>query len=278
MSDRQHVQVRREGPIAIWTLVNPPRNLMNATMVAEMTALAAELADDESARVLIITGGADGIFITHYDVGELSTISDVIRRPRAEAPAETESPGDSSPVELHAMNKLTLALQALPQPVIAAINGTAMGGGCELTLACDFRIMAEGYQVGLPEVRVGILPGAGGTQRMTRLLGVAKAMELMLLGNTLDASEAARVGLVHRAVPAERLIDEAVALAGELAQRPRTSLAEIKQCVLRAQDVALEDGLRYEQQAFMRTMRSDDASRLMRAYLSSERPLNEMRE
>jgi enoyl-CoA hydratase len=138
--------------------------------------------------------------------------------------------------------------------------------------------MAEGYQIGLPEVRVGILPGAGGTQRMTRLLGVARAMELMLLGNTLEASDAARAGLVHRAVPAERLMDETMVLANELASRPRTSLAEIKQCILRAQETPLEDGLRYEQQAFMRTMRSDDASRLMKSYLGADRPLNEMRD
>lgn len=266
MSDQTHVQTRREGSVLIATLVNPPRNLMNAPMVAELTTIAAALADDADVRALVITGGADGVFITHYDVGELDRISAAMR----------DNNIDAQNAELHAMNKLTLLLQSLPQPVIAAINGTAMGGGCELTLACDFRIMARGgYQIGLPEVRVGILPGAGGTQRMTRLLGAAKAAELMLLGNTVDADEAARIGLVHRAVDADRVLPEAIALAQELASRPRTSIAEIKQLIRFAHERPLAEGLREEQNAFNRTMRSDDAARLMKAYLQSTRPLNE---
>jgi enoyl-CoA hydratase len=135
--------------------------------------------------------------------------------------------------------------------------------------------MARGYQIGLPEVRVGILPGAGGTQRMARLLGTAKAMELMLLGNTVDADTAASIGLVHRAVEKERVLPEAMALANELASRPRLSVALIKKLVLEGVQMPLEEALRLEQRSFNETMRSDDASRLMRAYLKSERPLNE---
>jgi enoyl-CoA hydratase/carnithine racemase len=135
--------------------------------------------------------------------------------------------------------------------------------------------MAQGYQIGLPEVRVGILPGAGGTQRMTHLIGVAKALELMLLGNTVEASEAARIGLVHRAVPKDRVLPEAIALARELASRPRVSVAEIKRLIQHAPDWEIEQGLREEAAAFMRTMRSDDASTLMKSYLKSDRPLNE---
>ena len=154
-----------------------------------------------SVRVLVLTGGADGIFITHYDVGELSALSDAVRarRPRLELQAHRRA---ARTRQLHPLNRLSLKLAALPQPVIAAMNGTAMGGGCELALACDFRIIARGGVFGLPEVRVGILPGAGGTQRMTRLIGAAKAMELMLLGDAVDADTAERFGLVHRAVDA----------------------------------------------------------------------------
>ncbi len=278
MTENKHVIIRREGAAVVATLVNPPRNLMNATMVREMLALVDEIEHDESARVLIFTGGADGIFITHYDVGELSAISDVIRTRPDSAPSGDAPPAADAPPrrELHDLNKLSLKLRALPQPVIAAINGTAMGGGCELTLACDFRIMATGgFQLGLPEVRVGILPGAGGTQRMARMLGTAKALELMLLGNTVDAETALRLGLVHRAVPPERVLPDALALAEELAQRPRTSLAEIKRCVYEGVELPIAEALLFEQDAFARTMRSDDASRLMRAYLKSARPLNE---
>ncbi len=264
MPDYKYIQTRREGAALIATLTNPPRNLLNAPMVAELRALAEAVEGDGDVRALVLTGGVEGIFITHYDVGELSGASDVAR--------ERESFGAG---ELHGMHQALLALQRLSKPVIAAINGTAMGGGCELALACDFRYMATGGQIGLPEVRVGILPGAGGTQRMTRLLGVAKALELMLLGDVLDAEAAERVGLVHKTVEPERLLPEALVLAGELAKRPPLSLALIKKCVLEGSELPLLDALKLEQDAFWQTMRSDDASRLMRGYLKSDRPLNE---
>jgi enoyl-CoA hydratase len=274
MDEFKYLQVRRDGPIVVATMTNPPKNLMNAAMVEELHALVDLLPDDETARVFVLTGAADGVFIMHYDVGELSAISDVVRRPR-ETPSSEPGTTPVPPRQLHPLNRLSLKLAALPQPVIAAINGTAMGGGCELALACDFRIIARGGVFGLPEVRVGILPGAGGTQRMARLLGTAKALELMLLGDAVDADTAARLGLVHRAVDADALMGDVMAFANELAHRPRLSVALIKQCVYRGIEMTLEDALRFESDAFMQTMRSDDASRLMREYLSSDRPLNE---
>ncbi len=201
MTDFTYIHTRREGAALVATLTNPPRNLLNAQMVTELTALAGAVEVDSAVRALILTG-VDEIFITHYDVGELSTLSNRMQ-------GSTAAP---SGADLHPMHKLLLKLQSLSQPVIAAINGTAMGGGCELALACDFRYMAKGALIGLPEVRVGILPGAGGTQRLTRLLGVAKAMELMLLGNVVVAETAERIGLVHRAVDPDRLLPEALAL------------------------------------------------------------------
>jgi enoyl-CoA hydratase len=267
LTGSRYLQSRREGAALVVTMTNPPRNLLNATMVAELTALATGLENDTQVRALVLTGGADGIFITHYDVNELSGLSEHMQKTQVD-------PGSG---ELHGMHQLLLKLQSLPQAVIAAINGTAMGGGCELALACDFRLMArrEGAVIGLPEVRVGILPGAGGTQRMTRLLGVAKAMELMLLGDTLDAEGAERAGLIHRAVEPDALLTEALALAERIAERPPLSVALIKQCILRGSEMPLEDGLRLEQESFWKTMRSEDASRLMRAYLKSERPLDQ---
>ena len=228
-----------EGAVLIVTMVNPPKNLLNAPMVEELLALVDTLPEDEATRVLVLTGGADGIFITHYDVGELSAISDVVRRaPAAAASAAADPP---APRELHPLNRLSLKLAALPQPVIAAVNGTAMGGGWELALPCDFRIIARGGVVGLPEVRIGILPGAGGTQRMARMLGTAKAMELIMLGNAVDADTAERLGLAYRAVDADRLMPEVMTLANELASRPRLSVALIKQCIRQGVEMPLED-------------------------------------
>jgi enoyl-CoA hydratase/carnithine racemase len=274
MTTYKYLQTRREGPVLIATMVNPPKNFLNAAMVEELLALTGALADDNDTRVLVLTGGADGIFITHYDVGELTLLSDAVRtRPASATP--TGAPAERPRRELHALNRLSLKLAALPQPVIAAINGTAMGGGCELALACDFRIIARRGVIGLPEVRVGILPGAGGTQRMARLLGAAKAMELIMLGNAVDADEAARIGLAHRAVDPDRLMPEVMALANELASRPPLSVALIKQCIRQGIEMPLVDALHFESDAFLQTMRSEDASRLMRAYQQSERPLNE---
>ena len=267
MTEYRFLKLRSEGAALVVELTNPPRNLLNAPMVAELTALADELEQNSEVRALILTGGVEGIFITHYDVGELSTLSDRMRG------SSTAAPGGA---ELHGMHKLLLKLQSLPQPVIAAINGMAMGGGCELALACDFRYMAKGGRIGLPEVRVGILPGAGGTQRMTRLLGIAKATELMLLGEVVDAETAEHIGLVHRAFEPERLMPEALSLAEELAKRPPLSIALIKQCILKGSEMSLQDALHFELDAFWQTMRSEDAARLMREYTQGERALSEM--
>jgi enoyl-CoA hydratase len=262
--DYEYLQTRREGTSLIAVINNPPQNYLNAHIVVELSRLADEVADDAAIRALVITGAVEGIFVTHYDVGELTVTSDAAR--------EREGFGEG---QLHGMHRLLLKLGGLRVPVIAAINGTAMGGGCELALACDFRYMARGGQIGLPEVRVGILPGAGGTQRMTRLVGQAKALELMLLGNTLDADAAEHVGLVHRACDPDDLMPQVLALAAELASRPPLSIELIKQCVRRGAEMPLEGALAFEQDAFWKTMRSDDAAHLMRAYLKSDRPLDQ---
>lgn len=260
MPEYQYLTTRREKQALVATLLNPPRNFMNAPMVADLGMLVEEAGADAEVRTLVLTGGVEGIFITHYDVGELS----------GAANAAQESPATGDGPELHQMHQTLLKLQELPKPVIAAINGMAMGGGCELALACDFRYMAIGGVIGLPEVRVGILPGGGGTQRMTRLLGTAKALELMMLGEIIDAETAERIGLVHRAVPASELLAEALKLAHELADRPPLSVGLIKQCVLQGSEMPLRDGLKFEQDAFGKTMRSDDARRLMRQYVQQQ--------
>jgi enoyl-CoA hydratase len=266
MTTYRYLAVERRDAALLCAINNPPHNFLKNSIVTELAALADEIAVDESVRALVITGGVEGIFITHYDVAELVALT------RAMQADPSIGSGDS----LHVMHQLLLKLQGMRVPVIAAINGTAMGGGCELALACDFRLIARGGRIGLPEVRVGILPGAGGTQRMARLLGAAKALEMMLLGNTVDAESAERIGLVHRAVDPEQLLPEALALAAELATRPPLSVALIKQCVLQGSGLPLADALRLEQDAFWHTMRSDDAHRLMSAYLEGGVPLDQV--
>jgi len=260
MADYQYLQLRREDATLVCTITNPPKNFLNAAIMAELTRMANEI--DDSVRALVITGGVEGIFITHYDVNELALAATAMR---AGAPIGRNR-------QLHDLHKLTLHFRRMPIPVIAAINGTAMGGGCELALGCDFRYMARGYRIGCPEVRIGLLPGGGGTQRIARLVGTARALELMLLGDTLDADEAERAGLIHHAVDPPDLMLQALEFARELGSRPPLAIALIKRLVHEGPEMPLAEALRMEQAAFWETMRSDDAERLMREYLVSDRP------
>jgi len=256
MPDYEFLKVTRDGPIAVCTILNPPQNFMNARMVEEFLRLAGEVEANEAVRALVLTGGVEGIFITHYDVSELAAASDQLQ--------QLES---FRPEELHATHQAFNRLQSLPKPVIAAINGVATGGGCELALACDFRFMARAGFIGLPEVLVGILPGAGGTQRMARLLGTAKALEMILMGKLVTADEAEALGLIHKAFDPPDLVPNVMAFARTLAERPPVSVAQIKRCIHEGVQLPLLEGLKLEQDCFFETMRSEDALRLMKDYV-----------
>jgi enoyl-CoA hydratase/carnithine racemase len=256
MPDYEFLKVTRDGPVAVCTIVNPPQNFMNARMVQEFLLLADEVEADDAVRVLVLTGGVEGIFITHYDVSELAAVS-----------AQLQQVESFQMDELHATHQAFNRFQALPKPVIAAINGVAGGGGCELALACDFRFMARAGFIGQPEVLVGILPGAGGTQRMARLLGTAKALEMILMGRLLSADEAESIGLIHKAFDPPDLMPGVMAFARALAERPPVSVAQVKRCIHEGVQLPLLQGLKLEQDCFWETMRSPDALRLMKDYV-----------
>lgn len=250
----KYFAVKREDRVALCTINNPPMNFMNGAMITELIQLADELEADPEVRSVVFTGGVEGIFITHYDVSELSQIGELLQQ--AELPEE-----------LHDTHKAFNKLQFMPKPIIAALNGTAMGGGCEMALACDFRFMARVGVIGLPEATVGILPGAGGTQRMTRLIGSAKALEMILQGKVVDADEAEAIGLVNKALDPNELMPHSLKFARTLAEYPPLSLALIKKCIHEGGQRPLLEGLKLEQDCFWQTMRSEDAQRLMKDYL-----------
>ena len=253
------LQCAREGAVLVAKFYNPPTNLMNAPMVAELSDLLTKVEADEATRVLVFTGGVPTFFIQHYDVGELDST----------AAAIDKGASVSSSTELHATHRAYLQIEELSKPVIAAINGQAHGGGFELALACDFRILTNPGSVGLPEANVGIIPGAGGTVRLPRLIGAARAKELMMQGLVADAETAERYGMVMKAVPPDQLMPEAMKLAARLASLPPLSMKNIKKVVNTTPTLPIRDALRIEEDLFWENMGSDEAKARMRAYVES---------
>jgi enoyl-CoA hydratase len=163
-------------------------------------------------------------------------------------------------------------IAATRKPVIAAVRGFALGGGCELALSCDLIVAGDDAQFGQPEINLGVMPGAGGTQRLTRAIGRARSMDLVLTGRTIGAAEAAAMGMVSRVVPAERTLDEALALAATIATKPPIAVVAAKEAVRLAEELPLSAGLRHERRAFFALFASDDRTEGMSAFVEKRRP------
>ncbi|MDJ0868612.1 MAG: enoyl-CoA hydratase/isomerase family protein [Myxococcota bacterium] len=261
----RHLELTRDGHVATCSISNPPTHTLTAQGVLELGQLLDEVEADTSVRVLVLTGGGEDVFIAHYEVGELA---DAAERGSGNVAGATP---DSSESRLHPFHELCLRLEASRLVTIAALNGSAAGGGCELSLACDFRLMARGqFLYGLPETSVGIIPGAGGTQRFARLLGTARALDLILHAQLLSPDDAHAIGLLHRVFEADQFRGEVAAFAADLAGRAPLALAAAKDAIHRGSRVALDRGLAIEQECFERTMRSKDAAGAMRAWLRGE--------
>jgi len=215
MTERTYVscQVRDSG-IAILTLDNPPLNLTTLTTLDKLGAACRDLESDERVRVVVVTGAGTRAFCAGSDIGEFPQVrDDVVSR------------------KLARENDAFTALERLPMPVIAALNGITLGGGAEIALACDIRVMDETARIGFPEVKLGVFPGSGGVFRLPRLVGAARAYELLYTGDIIDAREAHRIGLINRLVPAGQALPAAIALAKTLAQRPALALSIIRSAV-----------------------------------------------
>jgi enoyl-CoA hydratase/carnithine racemase len=281
------IDIARQGRVVTVRLTNPPRNFMTGRMVAELERLVDGLEGDRGVGAVVLTGAVDGAFITHYDVGEILAGSKAVGRPVGAAVAGgalratgalQRLPGAGGAlagtpvgglVELRRIHRLFERMNRAPQAYVAAINGLAMGGGCELALACDVRLMADrpDARIGLPEITLGIMPGAGGTQRLSRLLGAGRALEMMLEGRVLAPREAAELGLVHRVVAPEALLDEAAATAARLARRAPASVAALKRVVYEGASRPLPEGLHMERAAFLSLSARQEALRAMQVYL-----------
>ena len=248
VDQNEHVQV--------WTISNPPMNYMTAPMSQELLELIERVEGDANTRAIVITGGVEGKFITHYSVDELAAMAD-----------DPAACAQIFPAASAGFHRMLDRIMLMPKAVIAAINGDCMGGGYELALACDFRLAADGpFQIGLPEAVLGILPGGGGTQRLPRLIGRAKALEVMLFGNVYNPRDAAEMGMVNRVLAPDKLMPFAMDWARTLGSRPPRAVAAIKRAVYLGTDRDLQSGLYVERMEMTQLMCSQDARTIMTAY------------
>jgi len=261
----KYLRVERHDAILIVRFYNPPTNLLSAPMVAEIRDLVHRVDADTKTRVVIFTGGVPGFFIQHYDTSEFTKAppNGVVPPPR---------------YAINATDRTFLELEALSKPTIAAINGRAEGGGVELALACDFRIITDPGEIGFGEVTLGVLPGGGGTVRLPRLIGIARAKQMIMLGRDIDAETAVRYGMVMKAVLPDQLMSQSMQLAERLAALPSTALALIKTVINASSNMPLEEALKLEDHSFAALLRTDEAQRLIHRYVEQNQRWGASRE
>jgi enoyl-CoA hydratase/carnithine racemase len=254
MADAALVHVeRRDDGVAVVRLDNPKVNALSTALLDQLAAAAEALTDDPPGAV-VITGG-DRVFAAGADISEFADGDDVIE------PSGAERIGAAF---LRALD----AVAEIPRATIAAISGFALGGGCELALACDFRIASEKAKLGQPEILLGIIPGGGGTQRLSRLVGPARAKDLIFSGRQVRAEEALAMGLVDEVVPAEEVHDRAMARAAELAAGAVVAQGLAKRAIDRGLDITLSGGLDLEQQLFAEVFATEDARTGVQSFLA----------
>lgn len=252
----EQIVVTSEGGIATVMLNRPERyNALGARIVDELGEALEEIEGSGGVRTMILTGAGEKAFCSGVDLKERS-----------------EMDADERWAHNRSLGAFAERLARLQVPTIAAMNGLAFGGGLEITLACDFRIAAEGAEFALPEVGIGIVPGAGGTQRLPRLVGPTRAKEMILTGRRVSAEAALDMGLVSKIVPAGSLIEEARALAEEIAANSPLALAYAKAAVDLASETTIEQGLRYETAAIRATLASEDYKIGLAAFAEKRAP------
>ena len=251
----QNILIETSDRISTLTINRPDkRNALNQATRDEILHAFDSLQSEPDCRVLIVTGAGDKAFIAGADISEFD--------------------GRTALTQREAMKGLRVftAVEEFPKPVIAMINGFCLGGGLEFALACDVRIAADTAKLGQPEINLGIIPGGGGTQRLTRLVGEGKSMELILTGDLIDATEAKAIGLVNDVVPASQLRERVRILAARIAEKSPIALRMAKEAVKTAARMNLREGLDRETDLFSLTFASEDKNEGVRAFLEKRKP------
>jgi enoyl-CoA hydratase len=250
------VQVTMEDRLAILTVNRPEAlNALNTRMLRELSMAVEHLSMAADVGAIILTGAGDRAFVAGADIKEMAGLSALDMRAFSEAG-----------------RRLGDAMAACNKPILAAINGHALGGGCELALACDIRIASDRAKLGQPEVNIGIIPGFGGSQRLPRLVGMGWAAEMVFTGESIDAATAERIGLVNRVVPADRLLEETRALARKILDKSPAAIALAKACLRASMEMPLSAGLDFETAAFGVVGSTHDKEEGMRAFIEKRKP------
>ena len=249
------IQLTKNDHVATITLNRPPMNPLNSQVFRELSLAADEIEADETVKVVILTGSGNKAFAAGADITEMAHLT---------------------PVEVYAFCQASRVafskIENLSKPVVAVLNGMALGGGTELALACDFRLAADTAKFGQPEINLGIIPGGGGTQRLPRLIGMAKAKELILLGDVIDAATAERFGLVNKVFPADSLMEEAYKFAAKLASKPAVAMKMAKEAMNVGMNVDIHSALVLEIQNFVTAFASADAKEGINAFMGKRKP------
>ncbi len=245
-----------ERGIAVMKINNPPMNALDEQVMFEMEDCARRIPSDEKVKVVIVTGEGP-TFVVGADINKVSEV-------------DTVEKGIDATSKAHTILNL---IENSRKPYIAAVNGLCLGGGTELALACHLRIAGDQAQMGLPEIMLGIMPGFGGTQRSARLLGTARALEIMLTGKFIDMKEAERIGLVNRVVPNAEVLDEAMKLAKSISSKGQVAVRAIVEAVMEGVKLPLDDGLALESRLFGRLAESEDKKEGIKAFFEKRKPV-----
>ncbi len=249
----EHLLVEKDGAVGIITLHRPQQlNALSYALVKELSLAMEAFDQDEEIRAIVLTGG-EKVFAAGADIKEMV---------------------DATPFDKRLQSRLVFRdkINRISKPIIAAVSGYALGGGCELAMTCDIIIASETARFGQPEINIGVIPGAGGTQRLTRIIGKHRAMGMVLTGEHLSALEAERCGLVNKVVPVELLLEEAKSIAKKIASKSPLAVKLAKEAILKADNTPLDEGLDFERKSFYLLFASEDRREGMTAFTEKRKP------
>jgi enoyl-CoA hydratase/carnithine racemase len=257
MAEYTNIKIAIEERVGVLTIDHPPANAFNSATLGELEAAFDELLADDQVKVIVITGAGQFAFVAGADINEIVSVKDQMDQARA---------------FIRKGQMLFSKIEASSKPVIAAINAVALGGGMELAMACHIRILSDRARLGQPETNLGIIPGWGGTQRLPRIVGAGKALELILTADMINAQEAFRLGLANKVVPAGQVLHEAIGLAKKIATKSALTNQATLAAVIGGMKLSLAEGLLHEADQFTALAGSHDMSEGLSAFLQKRQP------